>query len=299
MRIGFASDLHIPNSDIHKIGNMIVESSVDILVLVGDVVNLPDDASLRKLAKFLDKYSPNRIIAVLGNHEHYMSKRMREKGRNSIDAVNRVKRFYKDTGIILLDQTTRPYRVGRVSLAGCVGWYDYSLAPPGYTDKDFEACNPFGYSLKEVETCEKKAYWFNCPKWWRRDCLLISLPFPHHEYVVRCMNLVSEQLSNSSGDKIVVYHHVPNQYILEYTGTDKDFDLAYAGSNLLDNPIREHNVKLVVYGHVHNHSNKRITEIKGVLYGNAYPLYKKNPGLLVYDFQSSSDVFFVYNKQRR
>lgn len=95
MRIGFASDLHIPNNDIHKIGNMIIESSVDILVLVGDVVNQPDDTSLRKLAKFLDKYSPNRIIAVVGNHEHYLSRRMRERGRNSNDVVKPSKEFLR------------------------------------------------------------------------------------------------------------------------------------------------------------------------------------------------------------
>lgn len=96
----------------------------------------------------------------------------------------------------------------------------------------------------------------------------------------------------------MVYYHVPNRYILEYTGTDKDFDLAYAANNQLDNPIRGYNVKIVVYDHVRNRSINRVTEVNGVLYGNAYPLYSKNPGLLVYGLESSNEDFFVYGRTR-
>ncbi len=170
-----------------------------------------------------------------------------------------------------------------------MGWYDYTLGPKKYSESDYENCNPFKVGLGDLYQCEFKHQYHKCPEWWRRDCLYIRLPHQHQDYVRRNVEKLDRQLDKHKDETaIVVYHHAPRKELLDHSiSLEEQFDYAYAGSIKLDQPIRNHdNVKLVAYGHLHNKTPRRVTEIQGITYVNTYPYHKKEPGLTLVEAET-------------
>ncbi len=80
-RIAFLSDIHYPEPDAVKMIIMASNTSPDYLVLNGDFISYANNRLLEKLVKLLERYIHTPMVAVLGNHKHYLSKKtlMRKK----------------------------------------------------------------------------------------------------------------------------------------------------------------------------------------------------------------------------
>jgi len=281
MRIGFASDIHHPSPEAARTYLLLQNTSLDALVLAGDAIEAGVPQYLHKLLSILDRTGPNRIVAVLGNHEHYLTRNAIKRGLDSHALARRIVEEYEAHGVPVLDARPQGIVVGGVGLAGCVGWYDYTLAPPTYPREAFETCNPYGYTLEDLEACVLKRMHWRCPQWWRNDCITVRLPFPHRRYVERCVRHVTQQIRSLPRPTILVYHHVPRPELLAPADPLRDFDYAYAGSILLDRPVQEHRPDLVVYGHVHDRSRKAVQTLNGVTYANAYPHHPERRDILI------------------
>jgi len=92
--------------------------------------------------KFIRKFFKGPLLAVLGNHEHWLSGREKRRGLTSIEKLNKLAKLYEEYNGVLLD-VKGPCKIGDLYVVGVVGWYNYSYAQGlGFTEKDFENCNP-------------------------------------------------------------------------------------------------------------------------------------------------------------
>ncbi len=265
-------DLHYPEPRVREVLMKASSLRPEWLILAGDFLNIPYDNLVGKLLRLIRKAGFRNVAAIMGNHEHYLSKRARSRGASSIEQVKRLEEVLEDHGVRVLGLRGDPLDLGGVYIAGATGWYDYTLAPPGYSLRDFENCNPFGVSLHQLEYCEKGRPW-SCPKWWRRDCIYIRLPMSNEEYVKMNVARVRAQLEEapSGSRKVIIYHHIPRKELALLHGDERDFDLAYAGSIRLLEPVVEYGVETVAYGHLHQWSRSWVQKVEGVTYVNTYP----------------------------
>jgi len=278
--LGFASDLHLPGEHFYELVLLVERASPDALVLAGDIVDRPEPRGFQRLARLLDRAGISRAAAVLGNHEHYLTRSMIRRGQTSLDAARRSTVMLEEIGVPVLDSRERPLMLAGAWVAGSVGWYDYSYAPPWATRDMIEACNPHGATLQDLEACVLRREHWRCPEWWRNDCLLTRIPRGHEWYARLNADRVSKQLQQAGRPRIVVYHHVPRKELLPRCDCPRDLDNAYAGSPILDRPPRVHGAALVVYGHIHDRTPNRITTIEGITYANAYPLHSRQKGVI-------------------
>ena len=278
-RIVFISDLHFPGGDAFPILQRASRLRPELLVLAGDLVDQPLPENLRGLARLLRRLGL-RVAAVPGNHECYRSRGMIRRGLDSCAALWRARRVLsRGAGVVWLDSLPRGLRVGGTIIAGAPGWWDLSLAPPRYTRRDYENCNPFGASLGDLWACERGVRW-RCPPWYRRDCLLVETPVPPERLVEASIRVVERQLRGAPRGllRVVAYHFVPSRRVLAPAEPPMDFLHGYAGSERLGLAARRLGARIVVYGHVHEASRSPVVEEDGVLMANAYP---RGQGLLV------------------
>lgn len=134
MNILMASDLHLefytresPNG-LHGLMSsdrsilpldpkMLRKVKADILVLAGDIITLRDTNSMFWLKDFADQIGLS-IIYVLGNHEFY--------GSEFTDARQRVKNFFSETNVFVLDNDR--IEINDVRFIGSTLWTDYDAA---------------------------------------------------------------------------------------------------------------------------------------------------------------------------
>ncbi len=270
--VAIIGDLHYPRPE--AVNALVKASGVkpDLLILAGDFLDIPYQHLVRKFVRLIGKLGFKSVAVIMGNHEHYLSKRAKERRVDSLSQVERLAELLSEHGIKIIGLSEEPLEVDNLYIAGSTGWYDYTFSPDTYDIRDFENCNPYGVSLRQLELCERRYVWL-CPKWWRRDCLYIRLPISNEEYVKINVNRVKAQLEAipSKSKKIIVYHHVPRKELITLYGDERDFDIAYAGSTRLDEPVKEYDIKIVVYGHIHERSKSRIQRINGITYVNSYP----------------------------
>ncbi|RLE93568.1 MAG: hypothetical protein DRN04_06500 [Thermoprotei archaeon] len=143
VRIAAVSDIHHPASTILvKLAQVLRKSEIDLIVFAGDVVNWADEKYFKKLLKFIRRFFKGPLLAVSGNHEHWLSGREKRRGLTSIEKLNKLAKLYEEYNGVLLD-VKGPCRIGDLYVVGVVGWYNYSYAQGlGFTEKDFENCNP-------------------------------------------------------------------------------------------------------------------------------------------------------------
>lgn len=281
-RILLASDLHYPTdgSLAWTLAEVLRHVDADALVLGGDFVDYGNENNIDKLLTIIRRTYKGPILAVWGNHEHYLSQIRIRKGWTSLDQLERLRQALTRYGASTLD-TDGPMNVNGISLVGVVGWYDYSFGPPQYLEEDYDRCNPFGYSIETLRHCAKDPQYLGCPPSWWNDCLYVKLPMHHKDYARLNAEKLENQLRTAEPPVIVVLHHVPRKDLIKYTGNpQEDFDYAYAGSPTLKEVINHHSDKVAVitYGHLHNESVNRVVMTDGIPYINTYPKYDRNPG---------------------
>ncbi len=304
-RIAVLSDTHFPGP-----GGAPLESyfrglarlerlGVDALVLAGDIVAAPRENYIKGFARLLRKHYGGPVYAILGNHEHYLSRKRLERGWDSVMVALWVEEALCRHGIELLTPRA-PVRVGGVNLVGVTGWYDYSFGPQVYTEEDYERCNTYGISPEVLRECDRRALWGMspwCPPGARLDCSYVKFPGGHKWYASINLGLLERQLSLAEAPVVAVLHHAPHRRLLRYTGDpERDFYRAYDGSQELGRLLLRHKEKLaaVVYGHLHGHSASRVAEIEGVPHVNAYPVHEQATGLAVIELEGSGRTRIMF-----
>lgn len=295
-RLLVVSDIHFPTDPraVWKLAGVLRHSVIDALVLAGDFL---DDVSANAVQKLffrvLRRAYKGPIIVVWGNHEHYLTRNRLERGLTSIDQLDWLYDRLIEHGVKVLDRDG-PVNIGSVTIAGVVGWYDYSYGPREYTSEDYERCNPYGVSLEVIRKCARGRWRHLCPPWWRNDCLYVKLPMDNRTYLKLNAERFVSQLERAEPPIVAVLHHVPRRELLRYTGNPvKDFDLAYAGSPVLGSTLEKHMAKLaaVVYGHVHEHSIARVLPIHDTPYVNAYHAFPQSSGFVLINIESNNVSF--------
>ncbi|MCY0862433.1 MAG: metallophosphoesterase [Metallosphaera prunae] len=271
MKILFASDVHYPNSDRTNKLFSSLKQEPDLLVLAGDVFTHGSHEDLRKFLRKLRKVYEGPLVAVPGNHEHWLTKR-ESRDFTSQTKVNKLAEIYRELGGTLL-QVDGPYPITHdLSLVGTTGWYDYSFARDlNFSDRDFENCNPHSCSREEIATCEKRGF-CDCRTWFN-DCVYVNLGISNEDYLQQNVKILEDQLRKVRR-AIVVLHHVPRKELVVTTGDRyTDFFLAFDGSERLDEVVRRYEVEYVIYGHLHDRSRQDHVVMEGVHYVNAYNFF--------------------------
>jgi predicted MPP superfamily phosphohydrolase len=232
----------------------------DALIISGD---LSVDGKLGDLEKLFTKLrkanQKMRVITVLGNHDLWIH----EKDTDSISKIERINKLSEKYNVELLDAINRT-ELGDYDVIGNVGWYDYSFAP-GYTDFDYENCNPYGFSKEYIKSnCIRlnSMGQCSCPNW-HNDCIYTKL----ESRSFAKMNKEKIERNMRGRRTIIVTHHAPLKDLIK----ERSFFNAYDGQDL-SNMIFDSNKKIVyyIYGHLHGNSVAPRITINGITFINAY-----------------------------
>jgi Predicted phosphohydrolases len=232
----------------------------DALIISGDLSVDGKLGDIEKLFIKLKKANQKmRVITVLGNHDLWIH----ERDIDSISKIERINKLSEKYNVELLDTINR-VELGDYDVVGNVGWYDYSFAP-GYTDFDYENCNPYGFSKEYIKS---NCIYLNttrgcsCPSW-HNDCIYTKLESRSFAKINK------EKIEgNTRGRRtIIVTHHAPLKDFMK----EHSFFNAYDGQDL-SNIIFNSNKKIVyyIYGHLHENSVAPKMTINGITFINAY-----------------------------
>jgi Icc-related predicted phosphoesterase len=232
----------------------------DALIISGDLTVDGKLGDLEKLFVKLRKANQRmRVITVLGNHDLWIH----EKDTDSISKIERINKLSEKYNVELLDAIDRT-QLGDYDVVGNVGWYDYSFAP-GYTDFDYENCNPYGFSKEYIRSnCVYLSTMNECScHSWHNDCLYTkvesrSFAKTNKEKIKR--NIRGRQT-------IIVTHHAPLKDLIK----KRSFFNAYDGQDLSDIIFNPNNkILYYIYGHLHENSVTPKMTINGITFINAY-----------------------------
>ncbi|BCS93298.1 metallophosphoesterase [Metallosphaera javensis (ex Sakai et al. 2022)] len=269
VKVLFASDVHYPDGDRTSRLFSLLRGKPDLLVLAGDLITLGSVQDLRKFFVKLRKVYQGPVVGVPGNHEHWLTRGERDRGITSLEKVEMIAEVYREFRGVLL-QVDGPFQTDSgLTLVGTTGWYDYSFARDlNFSVEDFENCNPYHCTREELMACEKRGY-CDCKSWFN-DCIYVNLGMSNEEYLRLNVRILEDQL-RSVKDAVVVLHHAPRKDLIKVTGErEKDFFLAFDGSERLEEVIRNHGVEHVIYGHLHEGSRQDHVTVDGVRYVNGY-----------------------------
>ncbi|MFP3297819.1 MAG: metallophosphoesterase [Thermocladium sp.] len=259
-KILVATDIHVPSPYLATILEGIKLVKPDALIISGDLSVDGKLGDIEKLFIKLKKANQKmRIIIVLGNHDLWIH----EKDMDSISKLERINKLCEKYNVELLDTINR-IELGDYDVVGNVGWYDYSFAP-GYTNFDYENCNPYGFSKEYIKS---NCIYLNtisqcsCPDW-HNDCIYTKLESRSFAKI----NKEKMERNIRGRQTIIVTHHAPfKELIKEYS-----FFNAYDGQDL-SNIIFNSNKKIVyyIYGHLHENSAAPKMTINGITFINTY-----------------------------
>ena len=259
-RILVATDIHMPSPYLATMLEGIKQVKPDALIISGDLSVDGKLGDIEKLFIKLKKANQKmRVITVLGNHDLWIH----ERDIDSISKIERINKLSEKYNVELLDTINR-VELGDYDVVGNVGWYDYSFAP-GYTDFDYENCNPYGFSKEYIKS---NCIYLNtmrgcsCPSW-HNDCIYTKLESRSFAKINK------EKIEgNMRGRRtIIVTHHASLKDFMK----EHSFFNAYDGQDL-SNIIFNSNKKIVyyIYGHLHENSVAPKMTINGITFINAY-----------------------------
>ncbi|MGQ4834278.1 MAG: metallophosphoesterase family protein [Candidatus Asgardarchaeia archaeon] len=241
MKILVLGDLHYPREGelIVEFLNEIKKNDYDYIFLCGDLINYGNKILLERLLKMIHKNSNARVVAVMGNHDFWLSKREFEQRRSSWDNISKYKHVFKKFNDILL--WDKPYIIDDWGIAGVPGWYDFSFV---------------NYSLKVPMRFYLEGNLPGTLEVWN-DPRMTNFGEPPEKITKKNVKMLYEQLSQLRKREIkkviVLLHFVPLKEFMEYTNDlQSDFWNAFYGSTMLGDTILKFKdiVKMVYFGHI-------------------------------------------------
>ncbi len=255
MKIALISDIHIDiNKDypvLQKVSETAAAKGADVLVIAGDISETPAD-TMAAAAK-LEEMSGCRVYYVPGNHDMWNKNCPEAKTEDIYGAYLQDDRCLSGRHVILEGSH------GKLALTGDIGWYDYSLASPGYTKEQLDGMSIGGRTWQDR--------FFNQ---WTND---------NGAQMARSLEQLERQLADC-GDvpMMVVTHMLPvREFCVSTEKKDWSFFNAFLGSTALEALYQRYNVRYAVCGHVHHRSDM---EKDGILhicpclgYYNEWPMF--------------------------
>lgn len=145
MRIGLISDLHVDINEAFPILELTAETagmqSVDALVIAGDISETQDQTI--KAVERLQSMCPFPVYYVPGNHDMW-NKNCPERRTEEIDRIYREDPHCLSGRHIILEKDGR-----KLALIGDLGWYDYTMASPEYTEEQLDAMTMDGRTWQD------------------------------------------------------------------------------------------------------------------------------------------------------
>lgn len=258
MKIGMISDLHIDINEDYPVLELTAEAAkaqdVDALVIAGDISETPDQ-TLRAIDK-LQGLCSMPVYYVPGNHDMW-NKNCPGRSTEEIDRVYREDARCLSGKHILLEKDGQ-----KLALTGDIGWYDYTMASPEYTEEQLNVMTMDG------RTWQDKLF-----NQWTED---------NRKQMERRLGMLEEQLEFCGEIPILaVTHMLPiKDFCVQETpgGLKWGFFNAFLGSTAIEALYRRHSVKYAVCGHVHFRSQVERNGIRYICpclgYHTEWPLYQ-------------------------
>ncbi|MCD6513682.1 MAG: metallophosphoesterase [Candidatus Odinarchaeota archaeon] len=241
MRILVLGDLHYPREGklLVRLLNEIKKNNYDYIFICGDLVNYGNKNLLTKLLSLIHKNSSAKVVAVMGNHDFWLSNKEFKQRKSSWDNISKYKHVFREFKDILLWDT--PYIIGDWGIAGVPGWYDFSFV---------------NHSLKVPMKFYLEGILPHSFEVWN-DPRMTNFGESPEKITEKNVKMLHEQLSQlkRKGIKkvIVLLHFVPLKEFIKYTNELKfDFWNAFYGSTVLGDTILKFKdvVKRVYFGHI-------------------------------------------------
>ena len=104
MRILVFGDIHYPREGelFGELLKLLSKEDFDYLAICGDIINFGNAEYLRKFLSIIHKRTRARVIAVMGNHDFWLSKTARKCGYTSWDLIKIYQRVFREFNDILL-----------------------------------------------------------------------------------------------------------------------------------------------------------------------------------------------------
>lgn len=255
MKFVLISDLHIDNNKWNWSYLEKTPNDVNTVVVAGDISNYVGK-NCRFLANLKQRFST--VIWVAGNHDFY---NIGYRGLNEPYTVAQITAHYKEfsekNGIIFLDKMS--YVHDGINFIGATGWHDYVGGAPFTVEQQIET---YYKSISDVHI-----------KWTQDGKVSHLNPLnAGAEDVSSITNLVNE----SSLPTVIITHHIPHSQLLWQKPYDPIWTRlhgCFLNSQLEQVPTT--NVKLWIYGHTHQRSQKEINGITYICNARGYEL--ENP----------------------
>jgi predicted phosphodiesterase len=276
MRLLLTADLHYNHPKSRSVADDLIDrmnqTGGDVLVVIGDTAVADGDSLERCLSRF--KFTGPKLI-VAGNHELWTH------GTDSYAVFTEgLPRRVAALGWHWLE--TAPFVAGDVAVAGTVGWYDYSCAPPelGIPRRFYEAkVSPgaaerlpsFGHLLEKTDDILPVARDV-VARW--NDGKFVKLGRSDADFLQECLDRLRRHLIavEPARTVVAVTHCVPFRQLLPPPHSSQwDFVKAYLGSERLGQLLLGHgNVKHVYCGHSHFPVRADVGGISAVNIGSGY-----------------------------
>ncbi len=231
MKIHLLSDVHLEFEPYTP-----PELNIDVIVLAGDI-----HLGLEGIEWASNSFPDKPVIYVLGNHEYYES--------NMQNLFSEIKAVAANTNVHILDNDA--ITIESTLFLGCTLWTDFNLHQEPQSAKniatryinDYEAIR-YGPNNRHLKTNDT------------------------HARHVKSINWLSQRLSQSSSQCVVITHHAPSGKSLPKDFVNEEFEATYASS--LENFVEKSGADLWLHGHIHDSCDYTIGKTRVVCNPRGY-----------------------------
>lgn len=266
MKVSYVSDLHLEFGNYPDI--LANDSGGDVLILAGDITvttylrkdrtdkdSTKNKARIKRLADDLfSKY--DRVLYVMGNHEHYGSiyKRTYKNLREGLDELGLIEKV-----TILEDDHTV---IDGVPFVGATLWSDFFNADPSAMYIAEKGMNDFhvigSLDVDDINYFNKNDSRRITPEF------ILSVHKQSREYFDYIAKFYEKK------DVVVISHHAPTYQSLNKIHSGNSLDGAYA-SNLSEFILDRPNIKYWIHGHCHMNTDYMVGNCRVLSNQRGYP----------------------------
>lgn len=255
MKIALISDIHIDINKDYPVLETVAEAAVlkgaDVLVIAGDISETPENtiAAMEQL----EHLSGCQVYYVPGNHD------MWNKNCPSAKTEDIYAGYVQDARCLSGKHVLLEKGDVKLALTGDIGWYDYSMASPGYSQELLDGMSVGGRTWQDK--------FFNQWTADNKGQMMISL------------NQLEQQLAACGDARVmVVTHMLPvREFCVSTAKKDWSFFNAFLGSTALEDLYKRYAVRYAVCGHVHHRSEMEKDGIRHICpclgYYSEWPMF--------------------------